>query len=73
MNDRLLSPFTEEDERKAEFELNPTKALGPDGFPTSFYQSSWPVVGQDVTSCLMGVLNGEGDLIGSNSTIITLI
>lgn len=69
----LMTPFTNEEVRKASLELNLTKATCPDGFPTSFYQMAWPVTRSELTCDALHILNNGGDLTASNDTIITLI
>lgn len=73
MNDKLLAPFTNDDVRKATFELSSNKVPGSDGFPASFYRSSWHIIGRDVSSCLLSILNEGGELSIGNNTIISLI
>jgi hypothetical protein len=38
MNANLIAPYTEEEVKKALFQMFPTKAPGPDGFPAHFFQ-----------------------------------
>ena len=38
MNNMLLEEFTQEEVKKALFQMNPTKAPGPDGMNTLFFQ-----------------------------------
>lgn len=38
MNSLLMSPFGKEEVKEALFQMFPTKAPGPDGFPTHFFQ-----------------------------------
>jgi hypothetical protein len=38
MNDDLLKPFVEKEVKEALFQIFPTKAPGPDGFPAHFFQ-----------------------------------
>ncbi|XP_031120913.1 uncharacterized protein LOC116024153 [Ipomoea triloba] len=45
----LNKPFTEEDIKKATFDMAPFKAPGPDGFIAAFYQNFWSSVGNSVS------------------------
>jgi hypothetical protein len=38
MNSWLLQRFTEDEVRRALFQMHPLKSPGPDGFPAIFYQ-----------------------------------
>ncbi|KAA3465353.1 reverse transcriptase [Gossypium australe] len=72
-NASLLSSFTEEDVVSALQEMRPTKAPGPDGFSAIFFQRYWHIVGKDVTSFWLGILNNGQDFGHLNSTDIVLI
>ncbi|KAK2650769.1 hypothetical protein Ddye_018258 [Dipteronia dyeriana] len=66
-------PFTAEEIRKATFDMHPTKAPGPDGFPVLFYQKIWSTVGEAITAASLWCLN-EGDFVEMvTNTLITLI
>jgi hypothetical protein len=56
MNDTLTTDFTEEEVKKALFQMFPTKAPGPDGFPAHFFQRHWEVCGADVTMAVMRIV-----------------
>lgn len=47
-NNFLLSPFTEEEIKKVDFSLGGDRAMGPNGFPTVFFQTLWHIMGKDV-------------------------
>ena len=44
MNSNLCAPYTKEEVKTALFQMFPTKAPGPDGFPAHFYQRHWEVL-----------------------------
>jgi hypothetical protein len=73
MNDGLLKPFEEKEVKEALFQMFSTKAPGPDGFPTHFFQRHWEVCGSEVTSVVLRILRGEDDPSVINKTFIVLI
>jgi hypothetical protein len=50
MNGKLIAPFNESDVKAALFQMFPTKAPGPDGFPAHFFQRHWELCSSEVTS-----------------------
>lgn len=48
-NEELRREVTEDEVRKAVFEINPSKCSGPDGMTGFFYQHFWETSGKDVT------------------------
>ena len=48
----LLSPFLEEEIKKADFNLGGDRAPGPDGFPEAFFQRLWPIMGKDIVEAI---------------------
>ncbi|XP_042964663.1 uncharacterized protein LOC122298887 [Carya illinoinensis] len=57
MVDQLDATFTAEEVKRAQDEMHPTKAPGPDGMASIFYQKFWSVVGVDVTGVVLNALN----------------
>lgn len=73
MNDELCRPYSNEEIRAALFQMGPTKAPGPDGFPALFYQTHWNFLGEDVCQAVRGFLEGRPILEGFCDSIIVLI
>jgi hypothetical protein len=73
MNDGLLKPFEEKEVKEALFQMFPTKAPGPDGFPAHFFQRHWDVCRAEVTAVVLRILRGEDDPSVINNTFIVLI
>lgn len=59
MNTVLCAPFSEDEIRKAVFDMHPSKAPGPDGFTALFYQKLWPIIGKDITKAALEILNDK--------------
>lgn len=47
-NERLLAAVSEEEVKRALFQMHPDKSPGPDGRTPAFYQKNWKTVGRDV-------------------------
>jgi exonuclease III len=73
MNARLLAPFDGAEIKTALFQMFPTKAPGPDGFPAYFFQRHWDLCGEEVTKAVLKILNGEDSPEIINNTFIVLI
>ncbi|KAG7594365.1 Zinc knuckle CX2CX4HX4C [Arabidopsis thaliana x Arabidopsis arenosa] len=48
MNSFLTREVSLEEVKRAVFEMNPTKAPGPDGMTALFYQRFWPIISEDL-------------------------
>lgn len=59
MNELLCAPFKVEEIYRALFDMHPSKALGPDGFTGFFYQKIWPIIGADIISAALSILNEQ--------------
>lgn len=53
--------------------MHPLKAPGPNGLPALFYQKYWDIVGRDVTSVALEVLNNGKSPEDINKTFLVLI
>lgn len=58
---------------KALFQMVPTKALGPNGFPALFYQQFWDIVKGSIMDAYLQVLNQGASVRQFNQTHIVLI
>lgn len=72
MNSQLDQPFTEADITETLSQMHPTKAPGPDGLPTAFFQKHWKSVSKGVTATCLHILNDEGNIAPLNHTYIAL-
>jgi hypothetical protein len=61
MNAILEDPLTREEVRVALFQMFPTKAPSPDGYPSHFFQRHWDLCGDEVCEIVLRVLEGEDD------------
>jgi hypothetical protein len=73
MNANLVAHFEEKEVKTTFFQMFPTKAPGPDGFPAHFFQRNWELCGEEVTNSVLRVLRGEESPEGINKTFIVLI
>lgn len=55
----LAANFMRDEVQTILFSMDPLKALRLDGFPTSFFQNSWSVVGDSTTDMVLAVLWGS--------------
>jgi hypothetical protein len=61
MHNIVEAEFTENEVFLAVKNIKPHAALEPDGMPALFYQQFWSIVGKDVTSFALKILNGGGN------------
>ena len=73
MNQSLIKEFTKEEVVATLKQMHPTKAPGPDGMSAIFFQKYWDVVGNDVTSMVLNVLNCNKSIVEISKTYITLV
>ena len=53
--------------------MAPLQAAGSDGMPSLFYQNYWDLVGDEVTSLVLHLLNSASLPANLNHTFVTLI
>ncbi|XP_042952211.1 uncharacterized protein LOC122289292 [Carya illinoinensis] len=74
MNEDLQRPYVEEEIRIALKQMASLKSPRPDGYEACFYHAYWETIGEEVSTAVLGFLNGEGGLgNGLNYTYIALI
>ncbi|PKA63611.1 hypothetical protein AXF42_Ash005506 [Apostasia shenzhenica] len=71
--DSLQAQFNKEEIMKALFQIHPTKAPGPDGFHSLFYQKFWDLIEDEVSKFALSVLNEGRSLKDVNQTNSVLI
>jgi hypothetical protein len=69
----LLAPFTEEEVKKALFNIGDLKAPGPDGLHAIFYKRYWSLIGEELTDEVLKAINSGVVPEGWNNTNIVLI
>ncbi|XP_024177848.1 uncharacterized protein LOC112183741 [Rosa chinensis] len=72
-NSVLVSIPTAEEIRRVVFFMDPSSSPGPDGFPGSFYQSCWDIVGNDVIGFVQFFFQQYWLYPNANSNFIVLI
>jgi hypothetical protein len=73
MNSDLIKPYSDDEIRTALFQMGPTKALEPDGFPALFYQTHWEFFKEEICTAVRGFLNGDFIPDGLCDSVIVLI
>ena len=73
MQEILSREFSADEIKAALFQMEPTKAFGPDGMNALFYQKFWHIVGNDVTTVALDFLNFGIIVLEINYTHIVLI
>ena len=73
MNQSFIKEFTKEEVLVVLKQMHLTKAPGPDGMSAIFFQKYWDLVGNDVTSMVLNVLNCNKSIVEINKTYITLV
>jgi hypothetical protein len=73
MKEYLEAAFSEFEVYNAIKEMKSMAAPGPDGLPALFYHNYWDIIGKDVISTALDILNNNGDPSPFNHTQICLI
>ncbi|XP_060974461.1 uncharacterized protein LOC133039585 [Cannabis sativa] len=73
INEYLITSFTKDDVLQAMRDIHPHKAPGNDGMPGLFYRKFWSIVGDEVTTVCLGILNEGKSVEAINDTLICLI
>ena len=69
----LDRPFIEKEISNAVFSLPKGKALGPDGYPSEFYQTFWDLIKSDICKFFNQFHASNTDISRLNYTFISLI
>lgn len=73
MNHELNNPYIADEVKVVLYQMNPTKALRPNGMAPLFFQSFWHIVGESITTAIMKALNKGTFSSSLYHTSITLI
>jgi hypothetical protein len=73
MNADLCKPYTDEAIKFALFQMGPTKAPRPDGFPALFNQTHWDFLKEDICHAVRGFLTRMPIPVGFCDSMIVLI
>ncbi|KAH1098667.1 hypothetical protein J1N35_015588 [Gossypium stocksii] len=69
----LEASVTDEEIKKAMFDMAPLKAPGSDGFHAHFFQSQWDIIGNDVCQWVKNIFDGRPIDQDLNNTLIVLV
>ncbi|KAM6584602.1 hypothetical protein CsatB_011604 [Cannabis sativa] len=73
IHENLHTAISEEEVKKAIFQMHPDKSPGPDGMTPAFYQKCWSIVGRDVVRAVQKFfVTGEFDQSCSKANIVLI-
>jgi hypothetical protein len=72
-NGLLTAPYSEDEVKKAVFQMEHNKAPGPNGFPAEFYQNFWEVIKEDLLELFSSLHAGQLELFRLNFGEIILL
>jgi hypothetical protein len=73
MNAALCKAYTDDEIKAALFQMGPTKAPGPDGYPALFYQTHWDFLKEEICGAVRSFLAGNEIPSGFCDSVIVLI
>jgi hypothetical protein len=73
MNVSLCADYTDDEIKAALFQMGPTKAPGPDGFPALFSQTHWEFLKEEICCAVRSFLAGDEIPAGFCDSVIVLI
>ena len=73
MRARHDAVYSEEEVKKALYQMYPTMAPGPDGFPAHYFQKHWAICGAEVTAVVLKIVEGKESAESINQTYLVLI
>ncbi|XP_024199817.1 uncharacterized protein LOC112203016 [Rosa chinensis] len=73
MNAELVMPYSDEEIKRALFQMHPSKSPGPDGMTPFFFQKYWNIVSNDVCTAVRTLLEQGEMWPESNFTHLCLI
>ncbi|KAL0292827.1 UNVERIFIED_CONTAM: Retrovirus-related Pol polyprotein from type-2 retrotransposable element R2DM [Sesamum radiatum] len=69
----LVLPVSPDEVKQALFDIDESKAPGPDGYSAGFFKAAWPVIGGEVTQAIRDFFQTGRLLKQVNATLISLI
>ncbi|GJY63501.1 pentatricopeptide repeat-containing protein [Tanacetum coccineum] len=71
--DKMVSEVSDKEIKEALFDIDDSKAPGPDGFSSAFFKKAWRVIGPDICKAVKEFFM-SGKMLGElNATLISLI
>ncbi|GKD22873.1 RNA-directed DNA polymerase, eukaryota, reverse transcriptase zinc-binding domain protein, partial [Tanacetum coccineum] len=70
---QMTKDVTDEEIKKALFDIDDNKAPGPDGFTSKFYKKAWDIVKDDFCNAIKEFFNSGKMLAEINATLISLV
>lgn len=71
--DYMVRDISDSEVKEAMFDIEDTKAPGPDGFSSKFFKSAWPVVGEEVCQAVKEFFHNGKLLKEISATVLALV